>query len=44
MLVTRYGGRIRVEDRVPGHPGCGAAFRFTLRKAGDNGEAPEQGT
>ncbi len=30
MLVTRYGGQIRVEDRVPGHPGEGAAFRFTL--------------
>ncbi|KLK88899.1 histidine kinase [Methanoculleus sediminis] len=33
MLVTRYGGRIRVDDRVPGRPGCGAAFRFTLKKA-----------
>jgi len=32
MLVTRYGGRIRVEDRAPGHPGEGAAFRFTLKK------------
>ncbi len=33
MLVARYGGSIRVEDRVPGHPECGAAFRFTLREA-----------
>ncbi|WP_292366523.1 MULTISPECIES: PAS domain S-box protein [unclassified Methanoculleus] len=33
MLVTRYGGRIRVDDRVPGRPECGAAFRFTLKKA-----------
>jgi signal transduction histidine kinase len=30
-LVERYGGRIRIEDRVPGHPEEGAAFRFTLR-------------
>jgi len=33
-LVERYGGRVRVEDRVPGHPEEGAAFRFTLKKAG----------
>ncbi|MCE5338166.1 MAG: PAS domain S-box protein [Methanomicrobiaceae archaeon] len=33
MLVERYGGRIRVDDRVPGHPDCGAAFRFTLKRA-----------
>ncbi len=33
MLVERYGGSIRVEDRVPGRPGEGTAFRFTLRKA-----------
>ncbi|MDV4341945.1 PAS domain S-box protein [Methanoculleus sp. YWC-01] len=33
MLITRYGGRIRVDDRVPGRPECGAAFRFTLKKA-----------
>ncbi|HOI13895.1 MAG TPA: PAS domain S-box protein [Methanoculleus sp.] len=33
MLVSRYGGRIRVDDRVPGRPECGAAFRFTLKKA-----------
>jgi signal transduction histidine kinase len=34
MLVSRYGGSIRVEDRVAGRPECGAAIRFTLRKAG----------
>ncbi|WP_333582942.1 PAS domain S-box protein [Methanoculleus bourgensis] len=34
MLIARYGGNIWVEDRVPGHPEEGAAFRFTLRKAG----------
>ncbi len=33
ILVERYGGHIRVDDRVPGHPEKGAAFRFTLRKA-----------
>ncbi len=33
MLVERYGGSIRVEDRVPGRPEEGAAFRFTLRRA-----------
>jgi signal transduction histidine kinase len=33
LLVEQYGGRIRVDDRVPGHPEEGAAFRFTLRKA-----------
>ncbi|MCK9307615.1 MAG: PAS domain-containing sensor histidine kinase, partial [Methanoculleus sp.] len=32
-LVTRYGGSVRVEDRVPGRPEEGAAFRFTLQKA-----------
>jgi len=36
MLVTRYGGRIWVEDRVPGRPEEGAAFRFTLREAAQN--------
>ncbi len=30
-LVERYGGRVWVEDRVPGHPERGAAFRFTLQ-------------
>ncbi len=33
ILVERYGGRIWVEDRVPGRPGVGAAFRFTLDAA-----------
>ena len=33
ILVERYGGRVWVEDRVPGHPERGAAFRFTLKKA-----------
>jgi len=33
MLITRYGGRVWVDDRVPGRPECGAAFRFTLKKA-----------
>jgi len=35
ILVERYGGKIWVEDRVPGRPEEGAAFRFTLRKAQD---------
>ncbi|MDN7013737.1 PAS domain-containing sensor histidine kinase [Methanoculleus sp. FWC-SCC3] len=39
MLVTRYGGSIRVEDRVPGATEEGAAFRFTLKKAAQ--EEPE---
>jgi PAS domain S-box-containing protein len=33
ILVERYGGRVWVEDRVPGRSEKGAAFRFTLRKA-----------
>ncbi|MDN7025781.1 PAS domain S-box protein [Methanoculleus sp. FWC-SCC1] len=33
ILVERYGGEVWVEDRVPGHPEEGAAFRFTLRTA-----------
>ena len=33
ILVRRYGGRIQVDDRVPGRPEEGAAFRLTLRKA-----------
>ncbi|KAF5087750.1 Adaptive-response sensory-kinase SasA [anaerobic digester metagenome] len=32
MLITRYGGWIRAEDRVEGHPEEGAAVRFSLRK------------
>jgi len=38
-LVERYGGTIRVEDRVEGRPDLGTAFRFTLREvlpAGDD--------
>ncbi|WP_241648102.1 PAS domain-containing sensor histidine kinase [Methanoculleus taiwanensis] len=31
VLIERYGGTIWAEDRVPGHPEAGAAFRFTLR-------------
>lgn len=38
MLAARYGGRIWVEDRVPGRLTEGAAFRFTLRKAGRDRE------
>ncbi|MDK2890524.1 MAG: hypothetical protein PWR21_1156 [Methanoculleus sp.] len=34
MLIERYGGRIRADDRVEGRPECGAAIRFTLRRAG----------
>ncbi len=33
-LVERYGGAVWVEDRVPGSPGEGAAFRFTLKTSG----------
>jgi len=36
VLIERYGGRIWVEDRIPGYPDSGAAFRFTLQKAGDD--------
>jgi len=39
MLAARYGGRVWVDDRVEGHPEEGAAFRFTLRKAGRNRSA-----
>lgn len=31
-LISRYGGSIRAEDRVPGRPGEGFAVYFTLRK------------
>ncbi|WP_250986670.1 sensor histidine kinase [Methanoculleus oceani] len=37
ILVERYGGRIWVEDRVPGRPEEGAAFRFTLRETTGGG-------
>jgi PAS domain S-box-containing protein len=33
ILVERYGGRVWVEDRVPGHSEEGATFKFTLKKA-----------
>lgn len=36
-LIERYGGEIRVDDRVPGHPESGTAIRFSLRKAGEGG-------
>lgn len=32
-VIERYGGRIWIEDRVPGRPEEGAAFRFTLKPA-----------
>ncbi|MDN7023811.1 PAS domain S-box protein [Methanoculleus sp. FWC-SCC1] len=32
-LIERYGGTVWIEDRVPGKPGEGAAFRFTLVRA-----------
>ena len=35
MLIERYGGRIWVDDRIPGEHGCGTVMRFTLRKAGE---------
>ncbi|MDV2480594.1 PAS domain-containing protein [Methanoculleus sp. Wushi-C6] len=41
MLLARYGGTIRAEDRLPGRPEEGAAFRFTLRRVED-GEPPER--
>ncbi|MDD4138238.1 MAG: PAS domain-containing sensor histidine kinase [Methanoregula sp.] len=31
-LIERYGGQIRVEDRVQGDPSQGVAIRFTLKK------------
>lgn len=39
-LTTRYGGQIRIEDRVPGNPECGAAFRFTLPRSRPLHEEP----
>mgnify|MGYP000867195705 FL=1 len=35
MLIERYGGRIWVDNRIPGEPECGVAVRFTLRKVGE---------
>lgn len=40
MLVERYGGRVWVEDRLPGSPEAGAVFRFTLRAARDAAARP----
>ncbi|MCK9306970.1 MAG: PAS domain S-box protein [Methanoculleus sp.] len=37
ILIDRYGGRIWVEDRVPGRPEEGAAFSFLLREADGGG-------
>jgi signal transduction histidine kinase len=31
-LVSRYGGEVWVDDRVPDQPGQGASFRFLLKK------------
>ena len=31
-LMERYGGSVRVEDRIPGHPAEGAAVTLTLRR------------
>ncbi|MDK2989070.1 MAG: hypothetical protein PWR16_599 [Methanoculleus sp.] len=42
ILIERYGGRIWVEDRVPGRSEEGAAFSFLLREA-RGGEPLEQG-
>jgi signal transduction histidine kinase len=33
MLVEAYGGRVWVDDRVPGYPELGTVIRFTLKKA-----------
>lgn len=33
ILIDRYGGKVWVDDRVPGRPDGGAAFVFTLQKA-----------
>ncbi len=44
MLAERYGGRIWIDDRVPGDPTQGAAIRFTLKKAfEDTASSPETG-
>jgi sensor domain CHASE-containing protein len=33
MIIEAYGGRIWVDDRIPGHPEGGSVIRFTLKKA-----------
>ncbi|MCC7556461.1 MAG: HAMP domain-containing histidine kinase [Methanoculleus marisnigri] len=44
VLIERYGGRIWVDDRVPGTTEAGAAFRFTLQKVvRDEPGAPADG-
>jgi PAS domain S-box-containing protein len=42
ILIERYGGKVWVEDRVPGAADAGAAFRFTLAIAGRTVEACRQ--
>jgi len=42
MLVERYGGSIRVEDRIPGSPEQGALFRFTLNRAKESDRRHEK--
>ncbi|KUG19869.1 hypothetical protein ASZ90_010402 [hydrocarbon metagenome] len=42
MLAERYGGRVFVDDRIPGRPNLGAAFRFTLAKVPQGGAAAER--
>ena len=42
-LVTRYGGRVWVEDRLRGRPDEGASFRFTLREVVRTGTDDETG-
>ena len=41
-LIKRYGGIIRVEDRVEGRPDLGAAFRFTLREVLPSGSDDDE--
>jgi sensor domain CHASE-containing protein len=33
MIIEAYGGRVWIDDRVPGHPEGGSVIRFTLKKA-----------
>ena len=42
-LIERYGGTIRVEDRVEGQPDLGSAFRFTLREVLPSGDDEDDG-
>ncbi|WP_128694547.1 PAS domain S-box protein [Methanoculleus taiwanensis] len=43
ILIERYDGKVWVDDRVPGHPEEGAAFRLTLRSAPDRPSRPGEG-